>query len=90
LLGGRNRDVPDDVHDRMVALAKSGAIPTTSLPQRQALERKKPTFHGHADWRDAARYGYIHPTISAPKGCKWQKASVGWKLTGPPASELVK
>jgi len=89
ILGGRYRDCPDDVHDRMVALARAGCIPTTTLSQRSVLERKKPTFHGHADWRDAARWGYIHPTITAPRGCKWQRASVGWKLIGPAPGELI-
>jgi len=89
MLGGRYRDCPEEVHARMVQLARGGAVPLTTLPQRSALERKKPTFHGHAEWRDAVRWGYIHPTIKAPRDCKWAKASVGWKLTGPSPSELL-
>jgi len=88
-LGGRYRDCPEDIHDRMVALARAGALPTTTLSQRQVLERKKSTFHGHAEWREAARWGYIHPTVAAPKGCKWYKVSIGHKLVGPSPGELL-
>lgn len=89
ILGGRYRDCPEDVHDRMVTLAKAGMLQTTTLAQRQVLERKKPTLHGHAEWREAARWGYINPALPAPRGCSWQRVSVGYKLQGPSPSELL-
>lgn len=89
ILGGRCRDCPADLHEKMVKLARAGVIPMTTLSQRQALERKKPTFHGAAEWREASRWGYIHPTIRVPRDCKWQKMTVGWKLAGPMPEELL-
>mmetsp|Transcript_48760 Transcript_48760/g.105028 ORF Transcript_48760/g.105028 Transcript_48760/m.105028 type:complete len:745 (+) Transcript_48760:166-2400(+) len=89
LLGGRYRDCPEAMHERMVALAKAGILPTTTLTQRQILERKRPTFQGHKEWKEAVRWGYLHPTLAAPKGCMWQKASIGYKLVGPSPTELL-
>jgi len=89
ILGGRCRDCPEELHQKMVKLARAGAIPMTSLSQRQALERKKPTFHGSSEWREASRWGYIHPTLTVPKGCKWQRMTVGWKLNGPLPADLL-
>lgn len=88
VLGGRQRDVPEDLHSRMVMLAKRSDVPITTPAKRTELQKKKPTFHGHHEWRDASRWGYISPPDLAPKGCRWQRMTVGWRLSGPSPEQL--
>lgn len=88
-LGGRHRDCPDDLHNRMVMLVRSGALPPSTTAKRSELQKRKPTFHGDAEWREASRWGYICPPDMVPRGCKWLRMSVGWKLIGPSPQELL-
>merc|ERR1711920_303308 len=80
VLGGRNLDCPDEFHKEMVALAQRGEIPITKPMQRENYSRRRPTFHGSPQWRQASMMGYIHPDIPAPTGTKWKKVAFGWKL----------
>jgi len=80
VLGGRAWDCPEELHNRMVALARRGDIPITKPAQREANARKRQTFHGSAQWREASLRGYIHPDLPAPAGTRWKKVAFGWKL----------
>lgn len=82
MLGGRTWDCPESVHSRMVEMATRGDIPITKPEQRSKLINKRPTFYGSAEWRDAVKLGYIHPDINPPRGLKWRKVTMGWKLVG--------
>jgi hypothetical protein len=77
MLGGRMEGVPEEVHDDMVALASSGDIPVTRLQDRAANITSRPTFYGDPIYRDALRFGYIHPTSAAPRGFKWKSVRAG-------------
>mmetsp|Transcript_47809 Transcript_47809/g.138215 ORF Transcript_47809/g.138215 Transcript_47809/m.138215 type:complete len:668 (+) Transcript_47809:78-2081(+) len=79
-LGGRSWDCPEDVHLRMLELAARGAIPVTKPEQRGKNMNKRPTFYGAPEWKDAVKMGYIHPDVPAPRGMKWRKVTMGWKL----------
>lgn len=41
---------------------------------------RRPTFYGEPKWRDAVKFGYIHPDMAPPKGLKWRKVTMGVKL----------
>lgn len=77
ILGGRMEGVPEEVHEDMVALATDGDIPATRIVDRAANVTKRPTFYGDPIFRDALRFGYIHPTSSAPRGMKWKSVRAG-------------
>jgi len=77
LLGGRMEGVPEEVHEDMVALASSGDIPVTRIVDRASNVTKRPTFYGEPIYRDALRFGYIHPTSAAPRGMKWKSVRAG-------------
>lgn len=79
-LGGRAWDCPEALHETMLEKARRGEIPLTNVGSRDKLVSKKPTYHGPAEWKEAVKYGYIHPDLVAPSGMKWRKVSVGWKL----------
>mmetsp|Transcript_12535 Transcript_12535/g.39229 ORF Transcript_12535/g.39229 Transcript_12535/m.39229 type:complete len:673 (-) Transcript_12535:137-2155(-) len=80
MLGGRTWDCPDAVHTRMLELAATGEIPVSKPEQRIKNVNKRPTFYGAPEWRDAVKNGYIHPDMPAPRGLKWRKVTMGWKL----------
>lgn len=80
VLGGRARDVSEELHNKMLGLARDGSIPSTNPDKRAQLMLRKPTFHGPAEWREAVAHGYLHPKISPPRGLKWKSLTVGWKL----------
>mmetsp|Transcript_37624 Transcript_37624/g.84874 ORF Transcript_37624/g.84874 Transcript_37624/m.84874 type:complete len:286 (+) Transcript_37624:3-860(+) len=80
MLGGRSWDCPESVHQRMLEMATRGDIPTSRPEQRQKMMNKRPTFYGAPEWRDAVKLGYIHPDLPAPRGLKWRKVTMGWKL----------
>merc|ERR1711862_240122 len=77
ILGGRAEGVPAEVHDDMVALATSGDIPVTKPVDRAKNMTMKKSFYGDALFRDACRFGYIHPSSTAPKGKKWKSVRLG-------------
>jgi hypothetical protein len=78
LLGGRLPEVPEDVHSDMVALASKGEIPVTRPEDRAVFITKRPTFYGDPIFRDALRFGYIHPTANqVPRGRKWKSVRAG-------------
>lgn len=77
LLGGCLPDVPPEVHDEMIRLASEGVITKTTADERAAFSLKRPTFYGEAMFRDAVRFGYIHPTHKAPEGKKWKSVRAG-------------
>jgi len=79
-LGGRSWDCPEDVHARMLELVTRGDLPVTRPEQRARNMNKRPTFYGAAEWRDAVKMGYIHPEMPPPRGLKWRKVTMGWKL----------
>lgn len=80
ILGGRARDVSEELHGKMLGLAVGGEIPTTTPDKRAYWMLRKPTFHGPAEWREAVAQGYLHPKMNAPRGLKWKSLTVGWKL----------
>lgn len=80
VLGGRSWDCPEDVHVRMLELATRGDIPVSKPEQRARNMNKRPTFYGATEWKDAVKMGYIHPEMNAPRGLKWRKVTMGWKL----------
>jgi len=63
-----------------VAPATSGEIPKTTPDTRQKYMNKRPTFYGEPKFRDAVKMGYIHPDVPMPKGLKWRKVTMGYKL----------
>merc|ERR1711924_100578 len=78
LLGGRLPEVPEDVHNDMVALAQKGEIPVIKPEDRAVFITKKPTFYGDPIFRDALRFGYIHPTANQhPRVMKWKSVRAG-------------
>jgi tetratricopeptide (TPR) repeat protein len=77
LLGGRMEGVPEEVHADMIALASSGDIPVTKPADRAVSITKKPSFYGDPLFRDALRFGYIHPSSAAPRGMKWKSVRAG-------------
>jgi len=78
VLGGRLPEVPEDVHNDMVALAAKGEIPVTKPEDRAVYITKRPTFYGDPIFRDALRFGYIHPTANqVPRGMKWKSVRAG-------------
>ena len=72
VLGGQDTDIPDDVHALMVDLAIKGEIPITTPSQRRFLARKRRTYQGDDFWKLPVKYGYLHPTLRAPKGFFWK------------------
>merc|ERR1712166_1621844 len=78
ILGGRLPEVPEDLHNDMVALASKGEIPVTAPKQREGYATRRPSFYGDPIFRDALRFGYIHPThATAPRGMKWKSVRAG-------------
>jgi len=80
MLGGRTWDCPESVHTAMLDKATRGEIPLSKPEQRMKNMNKRPTFYGAAEWRDAVKLGYIHPDMNPPRGMKWRKVTMGWKL----------
>jgi len=77
-LGGPAEDVPDEVHEAMLAKLKEGSISKTTQAERALNVRHRTTFYGSPEYRDAAHYGYIHPTRTpVPAGMKWMKMTAG-------------
>merc|ERR1712060_738948 len=79
-LGGRSWDCPEFFHARMLELAQSGQIPVTTADKRKTNIQSKPTFQGTTEWKEAVKFGYIHPNLPPPKGLAWKKVTVGYKL----------
>jgi hypothetical protein len=78
ILGGRIPEVPEELHTDMVALAAKGEIPITKPEDRAVYVTKRPSFYGDPIFRDALRFGYIHPThATAPRGMKWRSVRAG-------------
>merc|ERR1712190_700961 len=50
-LGGRYKDIPDDVHNHMAEMAANGGIPITTPSQRKLLARKCQTYQGEMKWK---------------------------------------
>jgi hypothetical protein len=91
-LGGRMLDVPEELHEEILAKAKDHEIPTTTVEHRKGYMRSRPTFYGPQEFKQAVKFGYLHPRIAAPKGLKWKELAMGWKLVpveGAPQSQLV-
>lgn len=80
MLGGKHKDVPMELHAEMVMLAQRGDIAATTPVVRMQNINKRPTFYGPPEWKEAVKYGYLHPKHSAPRGYKWKDLKVGWKL----------
>merc|ERR1712232_117944 len=55
-------------------------IPTTTVEHRKGYIRSRPTFYGPQEFKQAVKFGYLHPRITAPKGFKWKELAMGWKL----------
>jgi len=82
ILGGRLWDTDPQLHEEMVAMAARGEVPLSSTSVRKNNMLRKPTFHGPAQWKDAVKNGYLHPSANAPSGMKWRNMNPGWKLVG--------
>merc|ERR1712176_1757573 len=63
ILGGRVWGCPENLHNQMVALALRGELTIIKPQQRDKniSPKKKITFTGSHPWRDAVKFGYIHP-----------------------------
>merc|ERR1712106_459247 len=78
LLGGRLPDVPEEVHNDMVELASKGDIPVPKPQDREVYMTRRPSFYGDPVFKDALRFGYIHPTAACgPRGMKWKSVRAG-------------
>jgi len=80
LLGGRHEECPEHVHAQMVELVSSQLIATSNLALRAHNIRRRPTFYGPEEWKDAVKWGYVHPGMRPPCGMKWCSVLGGWKL----------
>merc|ERR1712060_518538 len=72
VLGGKDADIPDEVHALMVDLATKGKVPITTPSQRRYLARKRRTYLGDSFWKLPVKHGYLHPTLRAPDGFFWK------------------
>ena len=80
-LGQAAHDVPPGVHQAMVELVATGALPITSLQQRQRNRRCGGSAYGVPPALAAAlQYGYISPNLAAPQGMKWVVNASSWRL----------
>jgi hypothetical protein len=79
-LGGRMLEAPVELHEEMLAKAEACEIPITTVAHRRSYMRSRPTFYGPPELKQAVKFGYLHPRISAPKGLKWKELTAGWKL----------
>jgi hypothetical protein len=79
-LGGRMWEAPEEVHEEMLAKLNAREIPPTTVAQRRSYMRSRPTFYGPQDFKQAVKFGYLHPRLAAPKGMKWKELTAGWKL----------
>ena len=82
VLGEKDPTVPDEVHERMCALALQGIIPKTSLPQRQRSKKCIGSQYAVPQFLSEARdYNYISPNLEAPTGFRWApKGNSTWVL----------
>ena len=81
LLGKRDGCVPEDAHNRMLDLAARGAIPITTLSQRQRNRLTSGTEYGvPPELKEALTYGYLHPNLAPPQGFRWGYQGGKWML----------
>ena len=82
LLGAKAPEVPLAVHERMLALAADGALPVTSLLQRQRAVFSAGSTYGVPNfWAEARQFSYIHPNLPPPSNMKWAyKSDNTWTL----------
>ena len=73
VLGGRHKDIPKDVHKRMVKLAAKNGIPITTPRERKFWALKRRTYQGDMTWKWPVKYGYLHPDLPPPKGFFWKR-----------------
>ena len=71
LLGNKAQSVPEGVRTVMEALATEGAIPITTLRQRNACLRSRTEAIVPDHLRDALTHGYIRPSLPPPAGYVW-------------------
>ena len=80
VLGRKCPSVPDGVHERMCALAMDGAIPKTTLEQRQRSGKMvSGTEYGVPPYlSEALRRSYISPNLPPPEGWNWKCRALNW------------
>jgi hypothetical protein len=78
---GERGDVPEAVHNSMEALRRRGAIPRTSLEQRQKSKMTSGSSYGvPPELVDALKWRYLHPDLPPPTGMKWICRGGKWSL----------
>jgi len=87
-LGGRAEDCPEALHEQMLGMLSHGDISSTSLQQRAVLTKKRRTFHGPPAFREAVKWGYLHPSLPAPRGMRWREVVSGVQLVGQAPASL--
>ena len=81
ILGGRDPNVPELVHERMLLLVAKGTFPKTIPIQRQKnLGTQKSVYGVPPELAEARRFGYIGPNLPAPLGMRWVCRSSKWSL----------
>jgi len=81
-LGGMAEDCPEDLHSRMLGMLAQGEIASTSLQQRTDNTKRRRTFHGPPAFREAVKWGYLHPSLPPPRGMRWREVVSGVQLAG--------
>eukprot|EP00971_Amphidinium_carterae_P352844 6492749-Amphidinium_carterae.8 len=81
-LGPPAPGVPAEVHTRMLALFASGAIPCTTVDQRQRNAIVSSSqYTVPAPLKEALAFSYIGPNMPPPSGLCWRAHAGEWKLS---------
>ena len=84
LLGEVGPGVSAEDHAHMQSLCRQGAVPNTTLRQRQRNRLTPGSHYGVPNsLKRALRLGYIHPCLPPPRGFIWKPYAGGsWGLVG--------
>lgn len=81
LLGSPVVGVPKAVHDSMVSLASTGALPRSTTAQRERNKLSDGSKYAvPKELKTALRWGYIHPNVAPPLGMTWRCCAGNWRL----------
>ena len=79
---GEAGNVPQELHEAMVLLAREGKIPRTTASQRARNNiTNNSSYEVPQELEAALRAGYLHPNLPPPQGLVWRCRPGGhWKL----------
>ena len=85
ILGPSGAHVSPEFHSQMVAMAEKGAIPRTTLRQRELIVQttsvsKGCTVSTPGVYTQALHKGYISPLLPPPAGYIWKAVHGSWRL----------